>query len=151
MVNQPDKMHIQIIYGISNTGEKDVRFTREEAAKLAAEAVARALKPAPVHVSPEDIISAARKRNAAKTVKGNALKEKLKPLDKELQEIQRVEAAATVESPADKPRMFSSSPMGSSSQSATPTPALPVSNVTTNDAILKEFQEFLRMKNLSGK
>ena len=140
----------KVIYGVSNTGERDVRFTQAEAAKLAAEAVARALRPSSTQIKPEDVISAARKRNSAKAETGKVIKEKLKPLDKKLQEIQRVESttASIIQSSTEKPRVYSASPTGDSLQSV---PALPSSNRTTTEAILKEFQEFLRAKNMLGK
>ena len=99
---------------------------------------------------PEDVISAARKRNSAKAETGKVIKEKLKPLDKKLQEIQRVESttASIIQSSTEKPRVYSASPTGDSLQSV---PALPSSNRTTTEAILKEFQEFLRAKNMLGK
>ena len=161
-----------IVYGVSNNGERDVKWTRAEAAKMAAEAVAKALGPAPVHIKPADMISAARQRNAARTEKGKAIKEKLRPLDKELQAMQWAESttkSVAESSRKDKVHMFSSSPNGVAPMVApiAPTkqePALakdsilasllkPVNTTPvtlaaprTKETILKEFQEFLKMK-----
>jgi len=100
-VSDSDKKD-KIIYGVSNTKE----ITQAEAAKMAAEAVARALGPTPTQVKPEDILFAARKRNALKTEKGKVINEMLKPIDKGFPATSLTRSTSSV----DKPRLYSSSP-----------------------------------------